>query len=396
MPEVPTPGQTTPAGQDPTFQPPGSQTPGSSTPGGPGSEFQTPGGPGSEFQTPGGPGSESDAPTGQGSGGPGDIPPGTTPTTPGQEETVTIDDGDRSISVTSPDGQGQVTVTVDDGSGEPKTYTLDFGESGGPAGSQAFGPEGTQGAQGTEGAGGPGNQAPTLDGPIEPGEDGKCVIQDGELTITAERPEGSADTVTVTVDDGTGEPTTYSLDFSADGGPTATPQDQPGQAGQPGQPSEAQTLYRQLDDRLDGVISDLDQRGPAEPAYAATTAQASLPDGGGGGGGGSFFANPDGGAGGQAGSFGLPDQGQGQYTATPSTGSGEAGLASAADGGNGTGNQGGGQHAGGAMGGMPMMGGPAGTSGDQDRGAAGQWRTTGDLFDDEIDAQLRGAFGEGR
>jgi uncharacterized protein YukE len=423
VPEVPTPG-----GTDPGSSPggPGSSPGGpGSSPGGPGSvpEVPTPGGtdPGSSPGGPGsGPGGPGD-PTGEGPGGPGDptgeepgdVPPGTTPTTPGEEETVTIDDGDRSISVTSPDGQGQVKVTVDDGSGQPKTYTLDFGEGTGGDTPGAGAPGGAQ--SGVDGA-------PTLDQPIEPGPDGKCVIEDGDLTITAERPDGSSDTVVVTVDDGTGEPTTYSLDYSGEDGPAATPQDVPPAAGGP---SEAQAMYGQLDGRLDGVIDDLESEqqdfaagGGQEPAgqyvaagaepaidqgaqspldsdpagQYATSAQASLSDGGGGGAGGgaSFFSESGGGAGGQAGSFGLPDHGQ--YVATPAE-HGEAGLASAAE------NDNGGRHASGqpsgAMGGMPMMGGPGGGSGDQDR-AGGQWRTTGDLFDDAADAELRGAFGEGR
>ncbi len=379
---MPTPSPTTPSGQDPTGQDPSGEDP-----------------------------------TGQ---DPGDVPPGTTSTTPGQEETVTIDDGDRSISVTSPDGQGQVTVTVDDGSGEPKAYTLDFGEGSTPTGAAAAGVPGT----GTSGTGQPqdfgpaGSGVPAPDqpeGPIQPGEDGRCVIQDGGLTITAERPEGSADTVVVTVDDGTGEPTTYSLDYSGEDGPTATPQSpsqgQPGQQGEQGQPSEAQAMYRQLDDQVGGVIHDLEsqpqearntepgsaspvERDPAgqytQPSYAATSAQASLPSDGG-----SFFSHSDNGAAGQAGAFGAPDHGQ--YASTPPTGPGEAGLATAADGGNGGGHQPGGEHSGGGAMGMPMMGGVGGgMTGDQDRSTGGQWRTTGDLFDEEADAQLRGTFGEGR
>ncbi len=428
-------GSTMPAGggAPPVSTPPSSASGGSGSGGGGSVAMPDPPTP-PEIPTP--PGSTDPSGTGGDDAGqdPGGVPPGTSPTTPGQEETVTIDDGDRSISVTSPDGQGQVKVTVDDGSGHPKTYTLDFGEGDTPA-AGAAGLPATPGQAGSVGTGGSG--APDLDEPIRPGEDGRCVVHDGDLTITAERPEGSADTVVVTVDDGTGEPTTYNLDYSGADGPAATPHD-----------GEAQAVYRRLDDRLDGVIGDLDQqqagqgaqpgvdrgavgpldrdpagqyatepgsvvrdpagaapgvdpdapgpldRDPAgrygEPAFAATSAQASLtPDGGG------FFADPDGGAAGHAGSFGVPDHGR--YAATDDPG--EAGLATAGDGDNGgTGGQHTeGRHAGGAMGGMPMMGGAGGgTSGDQDRTTGAQWRTTGDLFDDEADTRLRGAFGEGR
>jgi hypothetical protein len=205
-------------------------------------------------------------------------------------------------------------------------------------------------------------------------------------------------------------------------------------------------MYGQLNDRLDGVISDFDggqpqpdtgagqydtgaaqfdsggqgqeaqtlpDRDPAgsQPSYASTSAQASLPVDGGAGGGadggagsGSYFSHGDAGGNGVAGHIGehgIPDQ-HGQYMAAPSD-SGEAGLASAGDngghgtnGGNGSGGYGTGGHTGGSMTGMPMMGGTPGASGDQDRAASGQWRTTGDLFDEDVDTQLRGAFGEGR
>jgi hypothetical protein len=147
-------------------------------------------------------------------------------------------------------------------------------------------------------------------------------------------------------------------------------------------------MYDGLNDQVDGAMPDPDR------SYAATSAQASLAGDGGG-----FFSHTDGGAAGQAGMFGAPDHGQ--YMATPSHDPGEAGLATAGEGdhggGHGGGHGAGGQHGGGAMAGMPMMGGAGGgASGDQDRNTGAQWRTTGDLFDDEVDAQLRGAFGEGR
>jgi hypothetical protein len=133
------------------------------------------------------------------------------PTTPpagdGQQETVTVEHGDHKISVTSPDGQGQVTVTVDDGSGTPKTYNLNFG---GPDAAVAPAPP----TPAPPASGG-------VPGPIQPGPDGRCVIEDGDLKITAERPAGQADTVLVTVDDGTGEPTSYNLDYSNQYGATS-------------------------------------------------------------------------------------------------------------------------------------------------------------------------------
>ena len=201
--------------------------------------------------------------------GPGDPPPGSTP---GQEETVTIDDGDRSISVTSPDGQGQVKVTVDDGSGQPKTYTLDFGEGTTPGASGTTAgaapraaptavPGGTQAA--ASGAATAARRRAS-DQPIQPGEDGKCVIQDGDLTITAERPDG--------LDrhrDGHRRRRHRRADHLQPGLLRRRPAGHPGQATsrdtRAGSSSEAQAMYRQLDDQLDGVISDLDGQQAPEP-----------------------------------------------------------------------------------------------------------------------------------
>jgi hypothetical protein len=280
-------------------------------------------------------------------------------------------------------------VTVDDGSGHPKTYTLDFGDgttstTEGTGGAHAA----ADGSHGGAHAAHPGDPqfGPQGDQPIHAGDDGKCVIHDGDLTITAERPDGPDGPVKLTVDDGSGHPTTYDLDYS---------DDEPG-----GQPSAAQAMYRTLDDRLDGVIGSLDSQQAADaptadqPSYAATSAQSSVPSDGGG-----FFSHHNDAAG-QAGAFGMPDHGHSQYMAAPGD-HGEAGLASAGDNGagttNGTGEHPGGQQGSGAMAGMPMMAGGAGAGGgDQDRAGNAQWRTTGDLFDEDSDTRLRGAFGEGR
>jgi uncharacterized protein YukE len=130
--------------------------------------------------------------------------PAGVPDTPAvHPETISIKDGDREISVTSPDGHGHVSVTVDDGSGKPKTYDLDFG-AGHPA----------DPADPSLPTPSPGH--PATDNPVPAGQDGKCVIHDGPLTITAERPPDEPDKVTLTVDDGTGAPATYTVDYSQD------------------------------------------------------------------------------------------------------------------------------------------------------------------------------------
>lgn len=422
MPEIPTPPSTTD---------PNSTTPSGTDPSGTDPSGTDPDGPGGPNQ-PGGPDN------------PG-IP--TSPTTD-QEETVTIKDGDHEISVTSPDGQGVVKVTVDDGSGHPKTYTLDFG---GPdpatpsplaqPGQAEFGPNGA-----------PRIAAP--DTPIEPGPDGRCTITDGDLTITAERPEGQPDTVVVTVDDGTGEPTTYNLDYSEANtepgdvrtlpAPGGMPQElvdanrqvdeadfTPAGANQPAFGEVPQTLQAEQAGTQpafgeapqfqaeqvgtqpafgevpqsfqaeqvgaqsgsgDGppVQSHPATSGEQQHAFATTASAANDP----------AMSGLNGGAhspGGEVGSgwFGSQDQAPSPYMHGSS---GEAGLPSVPDSSPDSPAAPDEAHPGmaGGGGGMPMMGGApggGGTGGDGDR-AVGQWRTTGDLFDEPIDPQqLRNAFG---
>ncbi|MGQ0839117.1 hypothetical protein [Actinokineospora sp.] len=304
----------------------------------------------------------------------------------GPPETVTIKDGDRTISVDSPDGQGRVKVTVDDGSGTPKTYELDFAAAAEPGADQPVRtlPYPADGAvsAGVE--------------QVQAGPDGKVVVEDGGLTITAERPDGSPDTVRITLDDGSGDPTTYTLDYQDPAHPkiepaTAAPDAAGGQA-----------------DRA-SVAS-----GPGAPESVASgqPAAESVAGGSGAGAGGSesgqtvgdspqsTFAASDSGAGlwGAAGSV-FGDEAAGPSGDSQTAGAGEAGLSSAqAESGSGHA-QPGGQSGSGLGGGMPMMGGMgggAGGSGDQDRGGS-QWRTQGELFDDDYeDAEVRvsGALGD--
>jgi uncharacterized protein YukE len=172
-------------------------------------------------------------------------------------ETVSVTDGDRTFSVTSPDGQGRVTLTVDDGSGAPKTYSLDFNAASG------MGPQpGTEGDQPEpeEGV----EQVPAR-------SDGKCVIQDGDLTVTAERPLFSPDSIAITVDDGTGTPTTYTLDFPEDAETPSRedPQASDVAAARPGA-GQAQPLTGQAapEDAGAGALPGAAQRGAAEPVAA--------------------------------------------------------------------------------------------------------------------------------
>ncbi|HEU5472155.1 MAG TPA: hypothetical protein VFV67_15995 [Actinophytocola sp.] len=419
----------------------GGPGPGGGGPPGPGGGGPGPGG--------GGPGPGGGGP-GPGGGGPVDpdaatpLPAETGPEQPtdpsrmpvpagpgagGAPETISIKDGDRTISVTSPDGQGHVKVTVDDGTGQPKSYDLDFGaptgtgSAGGP-GTPAVDPAtgrpipgvgdgGGPGSGGGFGPGGPGGSATPglpvvdpatarplpavdpatgqpvpggVDTPVTAGPDGRCVITDGPLTITAEHPPGSPDTIRVTIDDGTGEPTSYTLDYSgstdqATGRPgeSAPVRTLPYEAGQPdrfvaaGEPQVAASVPAGA---MPAGPPDLPPPPVvADEGYQATAAAASGSHDPVGGqyAGGEFGSAPDG----QAGSVGLPDTG----TDHPAAGGpGEAGLSAAAE------ESGGGNAPAGAVGGgMPMMGGMGGAApggGDQDR-STGPWRTAGDLFDED-------------
>uniref|UniRef100_UPI0015F10C76 hypothetical protein n=1 Tax=Amycolatopsis pittospori TaxID=2749434 RepID=UPI0015F10C76 len=128
------------------------------------------------------------------------------------QDTMTVEKGDNKIEMTEPDKDGKMDIKVDDGKGNEKEYKLDFddpkAEDGKPGeegkddkDGKDFGPKGAV-KEGEPGA----------DGVYRPGPDGKIHIQDGNLKITAEQPQGPNGPTVVTVDDGKGEPTTYTLD----------------------------------------------------------------------------------------------------------------------------------------------------------------------------------------
>ncbi|KZB82093.1 hypothetical protein [Amycolatopsis regifaucium] len=133
---------------------------------------------------------------------------------PDGPETVTVEQGDHKISMAEPGKDGKMDISVDDGTGHPKDYKLDFGDSRplpddtpnrGPGGDAAAG-----GAIHRDTAQRP--DAPRADDQaFKPGPDGKIHIEDGGLKITAERPDGADGPTRVTVDDGSGKPTTYTL-----------------------------------------------------------------------------------------------------------------------------------------------------------------------------------------
>ncbi|TNC28731.1 hypothetical protein [Amycolatopsis alkalitolerans] len=123
----------------------------------------------------------------------------------GEPETMKVQQGDKTIEMSEPDKDGKMDVKVGDGSGQPKDYKLDWGDG-----------KDTSGAQSAPAAGQPGP-----DGTYKPGPDGKIHIEDGNVKITAERPQGPDGPTVVTVDDGSGHPATYTLGEDKNGAPDA-------------------------------------------------------------------------------------------------------------------------------------------------------------------------------
>ncbi|MEU3628105.1 hypothetical protein BS329_08440 [Amycolatopsis coloradensis] len=115
----------------------------------------------------------------------------------GERETLKVKQGDTTFEMTEPDKDGEMGIKVGDGSGPVKDFKLDWTGDGDE--SKLGSTPGTEDGQ------------PGKDGVHRPGPDGKIHIQDGDLKITAERPDGPNGPTTVTVDDGTGKPTTYTL-----------------------------------------------------------------------------------------------------------------------------------------------------------------------------------------
>jgi hypothetical protein len=130
-------------------------------------------------------------------------PTGTNP------ETLTVQHGGNTLSMTGPDSQGIMQLTKQDGTGRPKTYDIAFGHGTTATATPTPAPTATPAAAST---GADGVQQ------VTPGADGTAVIHDGKTTITAQEQPGGE--VKVTVDDGSGQPTTYTLDHA--GQPTTT------------------------------------------------------------------------------------------------------------------------------------------------------------------------------
>ncbi|GAA1023043.1 MULTISPECIES: hypothetical protein [Amycolatopsis] len=156
-------------------------------------------------------------------------------------DTVTVQHGEHKITMSEPDDHGKMAVSIGDGTGHDKAYQLDFGDQADKAdkapGTGAGAAQGDPAARPHDGSaqpahdgqdtaakphdapGGPIHKQPDGTAPTtdpnqvhRPGPDGKIHIEDGNLKITAERPSGPDGPTVVTVDDGSGEPTKYTLD----------------------------------------------------------------------------------------------------------------------------------------------------------------------------------------
>ncbi|MBA0124768.1 hypothetical protein H0B56_04360 [Haloechinothrix sp. YIM 98757] len=145
-------------------------------------------------------GVETEPGAGAGSGGSG----GVASEEWGGDDALTVTKGSHELSMTEVGEGGRMSITVDDGRGKPREHFLDF----------------ANGDVATAGPGAPGVDGDVLEGDHEvftPGGNGVIEFESGELTVTAERPDGAGGPVEVTVDDGSGEPTTYTLESPGDG-----------------------------------------------------------------------------------------------------------------------------------------------------------------------------------
>jgi uncharacterized protein YukE len=281
-----------------------------------------------------------------------------------QQEGVQIQDGDRTIGVTSPDGEGHVRVTVQDAAGTTKTYELDFDAASGRS------------AATPPASGEPGSDEAVPE-QIAARTDGKCVIQDGELTITAERPLFSPDSIKLVVDDGTGNPATYTVDFddqdaAAQQPDAATPQATPATAAD-ADPAAGTTTEASPAAPNGSSVTTADQ--PAAPVTApAEGAGATGP-------GTPQLTSPQAAWHDQAGSVsGVLDPGQHH--------SGEAEFAKAPDADQ--------PEVGGAAGaGLPFLGAPPGGAGHEGARTGAGWSVHGDLFDNgEPVYSMHGVLGD--
>lgn len=222
-----------------------------------------------------------------------DLPQHAKPAAQDHQETVKVKGaGGGTIEMSSPDGRGHMKLSVDDGSGKPKSYDVDFGDGMGVAGQDAGQSPGkhamdqtgaTQQSGGQHAVGGQGLGRASAEGavanhgahisPVQDPRDGldgatgqagvhgspqhvqadhsgHAVIHDGDNTITIDKGASDSGEVKVTIDDGAGKPTSYTMDTGAATGigssdqPSAPATDQPSAPAtdQPGAPAHAASM----------------------------------------------------------------------------------------------------------------------------------------------------------
>ena len=227
------------------------------------------------------------------------------------QDTVTVQKGDNKIEMSEPDKDGKMDIKIADGAGTAKDYQLDWGDDDKAKAEGATGPTdpGTGATAGAPEAAAPGA---TGDKVYTPGPDGKIHIQDGNLQITAERPGGPDGPTVVTVDDGSGTPTSYTLgdeekgaageaasavpgsssDASAATGSTGSAAGQLGDALEAGQSGDASATAGATGQPADGAVAGADgaPAGGADRASSGFAAPGGVdvdgaagPDGGGAG-----------------------------------------------------------------------------------------------------------------
>ncbi|WP_245266999.1 WXG100 family type VII secretion target [Saccharomonospora piscinae] len=350
----------------------------------------------------------------------------------GGREQLTVEQGGNRFTMTEPDAEGKMALTVEGGEGELGEYRLDFGaEEGAAEGADSPGEDPSFGPDGVGQAG---------ERVYRPGEDGTIRIEDGDLTITAEQPDGPDGPTRVTVADGQGEPVSYTLGGANGPGEHAGVNTLPAEGGAAGEPGRwtdsASTPGGAGGGTPDGAAGTLGEHTASDAAWPEATESRESPEspqpaaaaapaaasslsgdlgsvtGGDTGSGGESVDGGDsagathvsavsdgggstsGGGGGGSALGGDPDAGA-QSQSTPSG----ANLGTAPGGDAPTGmSQGGGAApaSGGGMGMMGGMGGGAGggQSGDQER-ASSAYRIEGNIFDSMTSAvRISGSIGD--
>lgn len=172
-----------------------------------------------------------------------------------EPDTITVSSGDHEISLTAPGHDGMMTITIDDGAGSIQNYVLDFQDQGAAVPTDAELPD-----QPEASASGTGTEPRHT-----PGPDGKIHVEDGDTHITAEQPDGPDGATVVVVDDGNGDPATYTLDGerSESGTPQATPA--------AGAPADSSPSFAGGDER--GTLHPAPSTGQDAEATQATSPQ---------------------------------------------------------------------------------------------------------------------------